>query len=136
MAVLVSAERNKGAHWYTRDGLPMHEVPRAKEKDGEKMRPTTLADARKFGLFPSVTGILEVLDKPQLERWKINQAILATARIERQEQESPEYWCRRVVDEANKQVDEAADLGSMIHKSLECVIHDMAMDRCHPDAVS
>lgn len=62
------------SHWYTKDGVPCHEVPRA---GGEGMRPATVRDARKIGLYPSVTNILSVLNKPYLNAWKATQYIEA-----------------------------------------------------------
>ena len=83
---------------------------------------TTIRDARRLGLYPSVTSILGVLAKPGLETWKLNQMALATQRVPRQESESEEYWCNRVRDAAFEQVEEAADLGTMIHGALEAAM--------------
>ena len=63
----MSTKQDNGGHWYSRTGEPMHWVKRA---SGEGTRPTTLADARKLDLLPSVTTILRTLDKPPLNRWK------------------------------------------------------------------
>ena len=52
-------------HWYRRDGEPLHSVPSVK---GDP-RPTTLRDARKLGLLPSVTNVLGVIAKPELTAW-------------------------------------------------------------------
>ena len=40
---------SKSQHWYDRDGKAVFEVPKAK---GGGMRATTIADARKLGLYP------------------------------------------------------------------------------------
>ena len=53
-----------GNHWYKQDGSPCYEVPYADPKKG--MRSTTIRDARKLNLVPSVTTILQVMDKPGL----------------------------------------------------------------------
>ena len=98
----------------------MHEILKA---GGDGMKATTLRDARKLHLLPSVTGILDVLDKPALKTWLRKQAALATLRVPpRQEAESEEYWLDRVLAEADKQVVSAADLGSEIHDALEKAI--------------
>ncbi len=129
MAILVE-KKFGGAHWYTQSGQPMHEILKA---GGDGMKATTLRDARKLHLLPSVTGILDVLDKPALKTWLRKQAALATLRVPpRQEAESEEYWLDRVLAEADKQVVSAADLGSEIHDALEKAIetgeysHEMA----------
>ncbi|MCP5523713.1 MAG: hypothetical protein H7A46_19425 [Verrucomicrobiales bacterium] len=115
MAILT---KNKGAggHWYRADGTPVHRLPTA---DGSGDRATTLRDAKKLGLFPSVTGILGVLAKPGLEKWKLDQVALACLRAPKQEQESEDYWCNRVRNAAFEQVEQAADLGTMVHGALE-----------------
>lgn len=106
----------KSAHWYTREGEPMHRIMRA---DGSGDRATTLSDAKRLKLLPSVTSIIGILAKPALETWKINQAVLATMKAPRADGESDDYWCQRVRDAAFEQVEDAADLGSEIHAALE-----------------
>ena len=115
MAVLTK-NQIKAGHWYQPDGTPAHRMATA---DGGGERVTTIRDARRLGLFPSVTSILGILAKPGLETWKLNQVALATLRAPRQETESDEYWCNRVRDVAFEQVEEAADLGGAIHAALE-----------------
>ena len=58
-----------GGHWYYPDGRSLHTVPK---KDGTGERNTTKADARKLGLFPSVTAITKIVANPSLDRWKQN----------------------------------------------------------------
>ena len=115
MAIL-TAGRFRTGHWYTAGGRPVHRVPKA---DGSGDRPTTLADARVHGFYPSVTGILDVFDKPGLMNWKLDQVALAAARTPRQPEEGEKYWCGRVRDTAFEPVDQAADRGSAIHAALE-----------------
>ena len=59
----------------------MHTVPSAK---GEA-RATTLRDARKLGLLPSVTNVLGVINKPELVEWKMTQAVLAALTLPRRD---------------------------------------------------
>jgi len=49
-------------HWYAQDGSAAYTQPN-KSKPGQT-RPTTLRDAKKFDLVPSVTGIIGMADKP------------------------------------------------------------------------
>jgi hypothetical protein len=65
MAIITKPSTN-GSHWYALDGKPVHTLP---TKDGDGVRPTTIRDARKMGLLPSVTNIISQWDKPQLTRW-------------------------------------------------------------------
>ena len=104
------------SHWYKADGTPCHQLPRAK---GSGLRATTLRDARKLQLFPSVTSILGIFSKPQLDRWKLQQVALASLRLERSAEESDDYYVDRLIDEAFQQVEQAADLGSRIHDAIE-----------------
>lgn len=83
------------------------------------MRSTTLRDARKLNLFPSVTSILGIFAKPQLDKWKMQQVALAAMRLERTADESDDYFADRIIDEAFDQVEQAADLGSRIHEAIE-----------------
>ena len=116
----------KGAHWYTRLGEALHRVMKT---DGSGDRATTLKDARRLLLLPSVTGVVDILAKPQLERWKMKQVALATLRTPKMAEESEDYWCTRVTDTAFEQVEQAADLGTAIHDALEGAVADLLWDR-------
>lgn len=106
-------------HWYTKTGEACYEVPRA---DGSGMRPTTLADARKLGLLPSVTTILGVLRKPQLESWLVEQSVLAALTTPRNEGEALDAFVQRVLH-TEKVQDQESDIakkrGTEIHDALE-----------------
>lgn len=97
----------------------MHEVPRAK---GGGFRKTTLADARKLGLLPSVTTVLRALDKPALTHWLIEQAVNAVLTAPRMEGEELDAFKERVlVTEAHQEEEGqiARDLGTDIHDAME-----------------
>ncbi len=116
MAILTTGTQFKTAHWYTREGAPAHTQPTA---SGDGDRTTTIRDAKKLGLLPSVTSILGILDKPQLTVWKIGQALQAADANPREPNESVEYWVKRVTDAAFQQVEEAAEMGTRIHAALD-----------------
>ena len=118
MAILTRGNTG-GSHWYTKTGEPMHTVLRS---DGSGERATSLADARKLGLLPSVTNILGVLHKPQLETFKLTQAVRAAMASPKQESESEDYYIRRIIDQSKEQVVEAADLGTRIHAALDAAL--------------
>ena len=109
----------KSAHWYTREGEPMHRIVKA---DGSGDRATTINDAKRLKLLPSVTSIIGILAKPALETWKMNQVALATLRTPKSEPETAEYWCQRVRDAAFEQVEDAADTGTKVHAALEAAV--------------
>lgn len=104
-----------GSHWYTRDGQTAHEQP---AKTGGT-RATTVRDARILGLLPSVTNILNVVSKPQLENWKLTQVAISALRNPIQANEPEEYWLKRVVEQSKDITEQAADLGSRIHNALD-----------------
>ena len=108
--------RESASHWYFPDGTPLHEVPRA---DGKGTRSTSLRDARKLGLFPSVTNVLGVIAKPGLDAWKQEQAILAALTLPRNEDESLDDFAKRVITDMTSEVGRAADLGSAVHAAIE-----------------
>lgn len=103
-------------HWYSREGAPCYEVL---SKSGLP-RPTTLSDARKLGLVPSVTTVLSVLAKPALETWKVKQGILAALTLPRLPDEGDDAYLARVLSDSGEQAKAAAEEGSRIHDACEC----------------
>jgi hypothetical protein len=103
-------------HWYFRDGRPCYEV----EKKAGGLRPTTLTDARKLGLVPSVTTVLSVLAKPALTTWKVQQGILAALTLPRREDEPESDWLDRIMEDSGQQAKSAAEEGTRIHDACEC----------------
>lgn len=104
-------------HWYDKDGKPVYEVPYADPSKG--MRPTTLADAKKLGLFPSVTTIIREAAKPGLERWKQEQVLLAALTLPRLEGEPEADWIKRVFEDSQEQARKAAEKGTAIHAAIQ-----------------
>lgn len=110
--------KQEAGHWYDRAGAPRYEQT---AKAGHQ-RPTTLADARKQGLVPSVTTILSVLAKPALERWKVQQGILAALTLPRDPVESDDAYLARVFEDSKAQAIAAAEEGTRIHDACECAV--------------
>lgn len=98
-----------GAHWYSIDGHPMHEVERA---DGSGMRKTTLADARKRHLVPSVTTVMGIKAKPQLQYWKINQYVQAAIELGTDD-------LAAIQEYADAKMSIAPDTGTLYHATIE-----------------
>lgn len=109
-------ERERPAHWYYQDGRACHTQ---QKKDGSGERKTTLADARKLGLFPSVTSILSIKAKPGLDAWKLEQAILSALTLPRGTEESEDAFARRVVSDMEEQSRKAAEWGTRIHEECD-----------------
>lgn len=103
-------------HWYkSEDGQPLYTVPKA---DGKGERDTTLRDARKLNLVPSVTTILGLINKDALNRWKINE-VLEAVRDEPYFGGDPDIWKRKILTLSEKKGKDAADRGNAIHNALE-----------------
>jgi hypothetical protein len=126
MAILVENKNMGGGHWYQPDGTPLHQVQKA---DGKGLRDTTLADAKKLGLLPSVTGITDIVAKPALMNWKAAQVAAAAFENPPNGEESIDYFIERVINASHQQVAGAADLGSKVHDALEKLLTE------GPDAV-
>lgn len=106
---------SESGHWYALDGTPCYTIV---GKNGVE-RNTTLRDARKLNLCPSVTGIIRCAAAPALERWKRNQVLLAALTLPRQGSEPEIDWLRRVEQDWQEQGRKAADKGTQIHAGIE-----------------
>jgi len=117
-----------GEHWYNDKGEACHTCKGATGKTVN----TTIVQARKLGLYPSVSGILGVLAKPGLLNWQYRQitdacydepAVSMTWRYEDTGTLEHDYtkdeYSREMVKNAFKQVKDAADAGTLIHNALE-----------------
>lgn len=114
----LTAKEPRGAesgHWYTRDGVPAYTVIGANGKE----RATTLRDARKDNLVPSVTTILKVANNPVLNQWIQKQVLLAALTLPRMDEENDESFIDRVMADSKQQGKDAADLGTAIHASIQ-----------------
>lgn len=112
---MIAARPSESNHWYAKDGSPMYTVP---AKNGEP-RQTTLRDAKKLGLLPSVTTIMKAAASPGLEAWKLNQMMLAALTLPRAEGESEESFIKRIQADSKEQARQAADRGTKVHEAIE-----------------
>ena len=115
---------SEAGHWYAKDGTPAYTLI---GKNG-KERNTTLRDARKLGLAPSVTAIIKQLAAPQLERWKQNQIMMAALTLPPIEGESLKDFESRVWADSNEQSIVARDRGTEIHGYIESHFKDSSTD--------
>jgi hypothetical protein len=139
----------ESGHWYDRTGKACHTQP-VKSRPGDT-RPTTLADARKLGLLPSVTGVLSILDKAQLNDWKLEQLskeyrkrlnqILERSKLHADDvifalrdmmARDPDELHDEIVDHAFRQVEQAADAGELIHKAAEKALQGLDYNHDEP----
>ena len=87
-------------------------------KSGDE-RNTTLRDAKKLGLYPSVTTLLGLFAKPGLDRWKQDQLLNIAFSNPPKAGESYEDYANRCLVEHEKPVEEAADFGTEVHDAIE-----------------
>lgn len=102
-------------HWYDSSGKPSYTIIGANGNE----RATTLRDARKLQLFPSVTTVIGISAKPALENWKIDQALMAALTLPRDESESLDGFMARAKRDAKEQGMKAAERGTEIHAEIE-----------------
>jgi len=109
----------KDSHWYSVEGEPRYEIPKA---DGKGLKVPNLTDARKLNLLPSVTTILKLLHKEALVNWMIEQAALAVLTSPRKEQEGLDAFVHRVLHVEEVQNEESKlgrDKGTAGHAAIE-----------------
>ena len=112
---MIAREPSESGHWYARDGTPMYQVLSAKGGS----RPTTLRDARKLDLVPSVTTILGLLAKPGLNVWLQRQVLLAALTLPRVHDETEDAFIARIIEDSKAQARAAADAGTDIHAAIQ-----------------
>jgi hypothetical protein len=105
-------------HAYTITGEPRH-YQETKKGAKNPTRPTTIKDIREQKLLPSVTDICKMLSAPGLEEYKIGQVIQACFEDTPSAGEDMVQYKRRIQEKAGKDAAGAADLGTLIHNSLE-----------------
>ena len=101
------------SHWYDSEGNPRH----FEGKDGKG---TTLREARKLDLYPSVTTIGQVVAKFALTNWLQEEAaMMAVAMLEDTPELSDRAWAKTVVAASKEKTLAKADAGTDIHDVLE-----------------
>jgi hypothetical protein len=110
-------------HAYTVTGEARHYQ---KTKPGAKnpSRTTTIRDIKDQKLLPSVTEICRMLSAPSLEEYRIGQVIQACFEDTPSAGEDFQNYQRRIKDRAGEDAAGAADLGTIIHDSLETYLSD------------
>ena len=120
---MIVTQESNSAHWYTADGQPSY----TRIAKNGNVRATTLRDAKKEGLLPSVTTIIGTLAKPGLERWKQEQVLLASLTLPRQENEPEADWLKRVIEDSRSTGKDAMERGTNMHNILELYFNQAYM---------
>ena len=125
--MIVKEKLAESGHWYTKQGTPAYTTI---GKTGE--RPTTLRDARKEGLLPSTTTIINTLDKQGLTNWKLQQVLLSALTLPREPQESEQEWLARVMKDSRETGYKAAMRGNEIHGVIQGYFEQVYMPEKPP----
>jgi len=107
--------KSESGHWYTQEGEPMYTIIGANGKE----RNTTLRDAKKEGLVPSVTTIMGMMAKPALETWKQKQLLNSILTLEQGEDEAVDSFYYRCQKDSQQIGIKAAEQGTKIHGMIE-----------------
>ena len=121
--MIIKEKVQENGHWYTKDGEPAYSI---EGKTGT--RSTTLRDARKLGLLPSVTTIIGQLSKAGLDTWKQQQVLLSALTLPRIATESEQEWLARVMKDSKETARKAADRGTEIHSVIESFYDNVLAD--------
>ncbi len=111
---------SQAGHWYRQDGSPCYQVPCSDPRKG--MRDTTLTDARKFDLVPSVTKIIRCAAAIGLETWKQNQILDSALTLPMLPGELADAYKMRVIMDAEETGKKARERGTELHAAIESVI--------------
>lgn len=104
------------SHYYLPDATPAYYQT---AKTSGELRPTTSRDAVKLGLVPGVTEVLKLLDKPQLNDWRVNNAIECCHLYPALPDETLESYKQRIFPLSENIGKEARDKGTLIHGLIE-----------------
>ena len=102
---------SSGQHWYTLTGEACHTQPGGK--------PTTLREARKQNLVPSVSGVLGMIEKPHLTKWKCDRMVRKCLENPHIAGEPEQDYIDRVHGYAKIDQHEILDFGNRVHKAIE-----------------
>jgi hypothetical protein len=112
-------------HFYDTNGQPCHEVPNeAARKRGQEgaMRDTTIADARKLRLLPSVTTYTKIVEKDWLTDAKLRRMVGACYANRPNMGEAEEPYYSRMDGIAFKDWNDWRELGTRVHDAIEGVL--------------
>lgn len=114
-------------HWYTAKGEPAHVQPTKTKGAKNPNRPTTVADAKRLKLFPSVTGILKLVHNEPLQRWKYRKVAETCFNQPPIGDEDLNGYVDSIITKAFDEADDAANLGSKIHGCIEAMLKDKSV---------
>ena len=122
---------NENGHWYTLDGQSAH-TQVTKTKGAKPTRPTTIADAKRLGLLPSVSAYTRMLAAPYLERYKMLEVAKACYACPPAGGESYDDYARHILEQSSKDGSGAAEVGTQVHAALDLYFTDPIRYNSYP----
>ena len=123
---------NENGHWYTLDGQSAH-TQVTKTKGAKPTRPTTIADAKRLGLLPSVSAYTRMLAAPYLERYKMLEVAKACFYCPPAGGESYDEYSRHILEKSGKDGAGAAEVGTQVHAALDLFFTDREAYNAFPN---
>lgn len=102
-------------HWYSQDGTRIDTVVGAK---GQPVAPD-IRHARKMNLAPGVTTIIKCAASEALTVYREKQVLMAAMDFPREDHETDDGYCARVMRESRKHAEDAALAGTALHAEIE-----------------
>lgn len=123
--MLVSEKKeyaSESTRWYSQKG---HSIEDVEAKNGNP-RKATLRDARKpeNQWIPSVTTVLRLLAKPELDRWKIKEHLKVAAKTPYLPLDDVGLWSDAVMIKASEEMDKARNTGTEAHGEIDRFLLD------------
>lgn len=124
----------ESGHWYTLDGQAAH-TQATKTKGAKPTRSTTLADAKRIGLLPSVSAYTRMLAAPYLERYKMLEVAKACYACPPSGGESYDDYAKHILEKSGKDGSGAAQVGTQVHAAIDLYFTDPEHYMACPDIV-
>jgi len=122
----------ESSHYYDIHGNPCHTQPCVSKNAKNPTRPTTVKDAQKLGLFPSVSAYTRVLANPALDRHKQLEVVKACYNCVPGAGETLEEYGKHILEKSQEDAMGAADLGTQIHAAIEAHLTNPEYDLTSP----
>lgn len=122
--VINIVKNTESAHWYDADGNPCHFQHYADPKRQGELRPTTKADARKLGLFTSVTTIQKILANHAIEAKAKTNIILSALTHPNPAKLGLDEFAKLIVEDAGEGWKASREKGSICHAAISLLLTD------------
>jgi hypothetical protein len=122
----------ESSHYYDIHGNPCHTQPCVSKNAKKPTRPTSVSDAQKLGLFPSVSAYTRVLANPALDRHKQLEVVKACYNCVPGAGETLKEYGKHILDKSQEDAMGAADLGTQIHAAIEAHLTNPEYDLTSP----